>query len=256
MEHCDNDWLHFLPAQNNCRSAFTSRGLTAGPVSAYDGFNLCHYTGDDPEHVARCRRLLSLRTGIEPERIIVPTQTHSIRAVEIKDIPVDEGMTEGCDGLVTRLRNVIIGVSTADCVPLVMMDPVREVIGVAHAGWRGALGGIVQSTLSVMTSAGADRDNIRYTLGPSICAECFEVGEEVAGLFPDEVVIRRSELPRPHVDLRAYVISVLEAEGIDRSREIPAGERDLCTRHFPDKFFSARALGAASGRVFTFAYII
>ncbi len=255
MEYCESDLLHNLLAAGNCHAFFTSRGLTAEPTSPYDGFNICHYTGDDPDHVEESRQNLSRITGIEPEKIIVPTQTHSTRAVEIKNLPVDSKIIEGCDGLVTRLKNVIIGVNTADCVPVVMMDQVNEVIGVAHAGWRGAIGGIVRSTLGVMLEAGAERKNIRYALGPSICPACFEVGEEVAERFPEEFVVRRSDYRRPHVDLQSYIAAMLEADGVSRNHGEDWNDSS-CTRHHPDRFFSARAHGTASGRIFTFAFII
>lgn len=222
----------------------TSRGnVTSSP---YSGVNLCHYTGDDPDHVAWSRGLLADEAGISVERIIVPRQTHSTRCRVIDRLPVEAAEIEGVDALVTTLRGVGIGVSTADCVPVVMADAEAGVIGVAHAGWRGAVAGIVDRTLDAMMSLGAQPERISALIGPCICVECFEVGDEVAAQFPESCVVRGEG--RPHVDLPAYVRQQLIARGVaDNAITMP----DACTRCHPDTYFSARASGIASGRNFT-----
>lgn len=224
---------------------FTSRGdVTDSP---YSGFNVCHYTGDNPENVARCRRWLSNRAGVSRDAFIVPRQTHSVNCLVIDSIPVAPDILENVDALVTSLRGVAIGVSTADCVPVLLADPLNGVIAAAHAGWRGAIGGIVEETLAKMTRLGADALLMKVAIGPCICKECFEVGEEVAGRFPDEYVIRTTGC-KPHVDLPGYVASRLIAGGVLPDNIIMPF---ACTRCEPDRYFSARALGINSGRNFS-----
>lgn len=233
----------FLPG---IKVVITTRGTNDG--SPYSGFNVCHYTGDDEARIAACRGRLCEMLGITPERLIVPRQTHSVNVVEIKSLPVAESSIEGVDGVVTDLDNVAIGVSTADCVPVLLADDVAGIVGAAHAGWRGAVGGIVTKTVDAMVSLGADREKIHAFIGPCIGPECFEVGEEVAARFPANCVIRQCGSEKPHVDLRKYIVAELGRCGV------PSGAVTLhpcCTKCNPSRYFSARAIGINSGRNFS-----
>ncbi|MCC8176436.1 MAG: peptidoglycan editing factor PgeF [Bacteroidales bacterium] len=243
------NWYHELPLPGSpagIHAGFTSRGaVTEGDT--YSGFNLCHYTGDDPDHVARCRE--ELREATRARFLVVPRQTHSTNVSVITD-PRNTHL-EGVDALVTALPGVVIGVNTADCVPVVLADSVAKIIGVAHAGWRGAVNGIATKTVEEMTARGADPKSIVAAMGPCICQGCFEVGEEVAERFPEEVVLRQNGR-RPHVDLPRFVALQLQESGIPASQiAMPAA----CTRCSPTLYFSARALGINSGRCFTFAWL-
>ncbi len=249
------DWLHPLLSSGNCRSFYTSRGKTSDPSDPYSGFNLCHYTGDDPKHISSCISKLSDITGITTERIIIPTQIHSGHVETINRIPFAKERLDGCDGLVTDQKNVIIGVNTADCLPIVLIDSHKEIIGIAHAGWRGILGDIIENTVSAMHRLGSSSVDISYSIGPSICAGCFEVGLDVATLFPEEVVSYPVNGRKPHVDLQRYAEIKLTDMGIAGNHDIFRAQ-SLCSRHNNRRFFSARASGIKSGRIFTFAYII
>lgn len=242
-------WYHKLPlpgAPAGIHAGFTSRGDVTDD-DPYSGFNLCHYTGDNPEHVADCRNAL-LQVS-EANALVVPRQTHSTR-VHVVTHPSDTSLEE-VDALVTSLPNVIIGVNTADCVPVVLSDPVTKVIAVAHAGWRGAFGGIVTRTVEQMMALGAVPARIRAAMGPCICQDCFEVGEEVAERFPS-VVVQRMPGQRPHVDLTRFVALQLTESGLaPENIAMPPA----CTRCSPILYFSARALGINSGRCFSFAWL-
>lgn len=244
---------------------FTERGDFI-EKDAYSGFNLCHYTGDAPAHYQECREALCRLFNISPESLIIPRQTHSNRVLTITQMPVTTQDLEGVDGIVTALPDVIIGINTADCVPLVMIDTCTGICGTAHAGWRGAVGGIVENTLKAMYSLGASPRNIIAAIGPSICVNCFEVGPEVASQFPESCV-DRTTWAKPHVNLQKYVAGILAKDGITLcnqttslqpendisvNRHITGWTDELCTRHHPDIFFSARQLGISSGRLFTF----
>ncbi|MCM1522376.1 MAG: peptidoglycan editing factor PgeF [Muribaculaceae bacterium] len=235
------------------RAFSTERGLAENShLGPYDVFNICHYTGDVEAHTARCRSLLARRLGVREEDVIVPRQTHSSNVRRVTGL---EGETfDDTDGLVTTERGKVIGVNTADCVPIVMADSHARVIAVAHAGWRGAIAGIASRTLEAMVSAGADAGRVHVAFGPSICASCFEVGPEVASEFPPYCVELKPEWERPHVNLQKFITVELSGHGVSEDNIISFSST-LCTRCHPDRFFSARRLGVSSGRVFTFAYL-
>lgn len=151
-------------------------------------------------------------SGIAPDRIFLPVQTHTARVVRV---PASAPELQEVDGVVSAERGTLIGVRTADCLPLLMADTDAGVIAAIHCGWRGTVGGIALRGAREMIAAGADPARIRAIIGPHICAECFEVGEEVAELFPEEAVIRRPNR-KPHVSLARAVELQLAEAGVTR----------------------------------------
>lgn len=233
----------------NSTAYYTTRG-TCSPESPYSGFNLCHYTGDTSAHISECRDSLSRHFDIPTERILTPRQTHSANVAVITSLPVEPSTLNEVDALVTNLHNIIIGVNTADCVPVVLLDPATGINGVAHAGWRGAVGGIVEATIQAMTRLGSRPDKIKAAMGPSICQKCFEVGAEVAQFFDGDCVL---QLPgtKPHVSLHKHISKTLLNCGLQQSNIIGFDDA-LCTRCHPDTYWSARKMGIKSGRIYTF----
>lgn len=226
--------------------AISTERNCSNPADPYDGFNACHYTGDASDHIAQCRRELADYFGVDASRLIIPRQTHSVSVATIDRIPF-EGNLEEVDALVTALPDVVLAIHTADCVPLVMADNDAGVIAAVHAGWRGAVGGIVLNALDRMIALGAKPESIHAAMGPCICGECFEVGEEVAGQFPDDCVARRGG-EKPRVDLARFVAGQLAERGVAAENiYMPIA----CSRCNPDRFFSARRLGVNSGRTTT-----
>lgn len=237
-------WIDLIEIAPEVKALVTCRGET--DESPYSGFNPCHYTGDSPAHIAASRKTLADYIGVSEDRIILPRQTHSNVCKLIDEFPVDAACLYGVDALVTRMKGVAIGVSTADCVPILLADTKAEVIAAVHAGWRGAVGGIIENSVEMMLAAGSDVSRIKAAIGPCICSGCFEVGEEVAERFPESCVIRG--LDKPHVDLPRFVKMTLEKCGLDgESITMPTA----CTRCRPDRYFSARAIGINSGRNFS-----
>ena len=230
--------------------AYCTRRGECSPEQPYSGFNVCHYTGDDQKHVCECRAALSQHFGIPSERMIIPRQTHSINVLKLTSLPVPSERLEDVDAIVTTLTDVITGVNTADCVPVVLVDPIAGVTGVAHAGWRGAAAGIVEATVRAMTDLGSKPSDIIAAMGPSICADCFEVGEEVAVHFDDSCIIR-TEGRKPHVSLHDHIVTALCGCGVN-PENIKPFDPELCTRCHPGELWSARKSGVKSGRVFTF----
>ncbi len=229
-------------------AATTCRGGTAYDTDAYSGFSLCHYSGDNETHFNKCHNQLAEWCAIEPEKIFVPRQTHSPNVTTITQENLADNRPDNCDALVTRMPGIIIGINTADCVPVLMYDRENGVIAAAHAGWRGAIEGIIKNTINAMIRLKADSASIKAIICPAICSNCFEVGEEVASLFTENRVIRHGHL-RPHVDLPGYVKDCIENEGLIPQNILLTKE---CTRCQPMKYFSARASGIKSGRNYSF----
>lgn len=228
--------------------------------NAYSGVNLCDYVGDDALRVLDARITLAMQLGVDLDDLVMPRQTHSCRVAVIDerfrlmDIEKQEDALEGVDALVTSLKGVVVGVNTADCVPIVLADEKAGVIAVAHAGWRGTVGRIAGAVVEEMCRQGAQTRRIHAAMGPSICQECFEVGDEVVEAFGkahfdlDAIVKRNAVTGKAHIDLRAANRAVLIAAGVP-SDQIVLSQH--CSRCEHERFFSARRLGINSGRTFT-----
>lgn len=221
----------------------------------YSGFNACHYTGDDAAHVDICRAQLCEMLGINRESLVIPRQTHSLNVAVVDSIPFDSEKLENIDALVTTLPQVAIAINTADCVPIVMVDDIARVIAVAHSGWKGTVGRIASKTVAKMAECGAEVSRIKVAMGPCICGDCFEVGDEVVEQFVNNgfnnsQVILREYGERCHINLpQACRQSLLEIGVRDENIILPTD----CSRCNPTQFFSARRLGINSGRTLTFA---
>lgn len=232
--------------ENDVFVAGTTRRVDISDVSApYAGFSLCTYTGDDDSHTMECRHCLADVLRIPSENIIAPRQTHSANVLVYKG---GECVIEDVDAIVCDTPGFAIGINTADCVPLLFVDSDARVIGAAHAGWRGALSGIVSGTVAKMKSLGANPERIEVFIGACIHVECFEVGEEVAAQFPHDCV-SRDYGDKPHVDLVRAVLLELLAAGIRDANIVVVKDCTHCNTHL---YFSARRLGVRSGRNFTF----
>lgn len=254
--------LSFIKPLLGVEAFSTTRG-EVDRRNAYSGVNLCDYVGDDALRVLDARLTLAMQLGVDLDDLVMPRQTHSCRVAVIDerfralDIDKQEAALEGVDALVTSLKGVVIGVNTADCVPIVLVDSQAGVIAVAHAGWRGTVGRIGEAVVKEMCRQGASADHIQAALGPSICQECFEVGDEVVEAFKqahfnlDDIVTRNAATGKAHIDLRAANRAVLVAAGVPVGNIV---ESQHCSRCEHDRFFSARRLGINSGRTLTGIY--
>jgi YfiH family protein len=159
---------------------FTRRGGVSGGL--YESLNCGFGSGDAGESVAQNRGIAMEQLNLPADRLATCHQTHSATVV-IVERPWPHGAAPQADGLVTRAREIALGVLTADCAPILFHDPVAKVIGAAHAGWRGALGGIAEATVERMEAIGAVRDRIRAGIGPCIARSSYEVGPELPQQF-------------------------------------------------------------------------
>lgn len=230
-------------------TAFSTMRDTDSPDDHYSGFNACHYTGDNEDHIASCRHeLTDAVTGLR--YLVIPRQTHSLNVALIDRIPVEP--IGNVDALVTDIPGIALAVNTADCVPVLMADTVAGVVSAVHSGWRGTAGHIVLKALDVMVAGGAVAGRVKAVMGPSICTGCFEVGPEVAAEFEkafpgaEGIVSGYTQAYRPHVDLRAAICHDLVQAGV------PLDSIDTstapCSRCNPATWWSARYMGIDSGR--------
>ena len=251
--------LDFVRPVDGVEAFSTTRGKVDGR-NAYSGVNLCDYVGDDALRVLDARIMLAMQLGVDLDDLVMPRQTHSCRVAVIDerfrslDIDQQEQALEGVDALVTALKGVFIGVNTADCVPIVLVDDQAGIIAVAHAGWRGTVGHIAKAVVEEMCRLGAHAHRIHAAMGPSICQDCFEVGDEVVEAFKqanfdlDDIVVRNATTGKAHIDLRAANRAVLEDAGVPANQIVLSQH---CSRCEHGRFFSARRLGINSGRTFT-----
>lgn len=230
--------------------AFTTTREGGVSLGAYASMNVNPFCGDRPEHVAENRRRLCAALGIASDRLVFPHQTHTsnVRRVDSTTLP---DALDDVDAVFTTERNLCIGVSTADCLPLLLCHAEAGVVAAVHAGWRGTAGLIAQATVEAMRDElGVDAAGLRVQMGPCIGLAAFEVGDEVceqfrqAG-FPMERVARRMG-PRWHIDLQEANAWALEVAGV-RAESIVRNPHCTFTEH--GRFFSARRLGIASGRL-------
>ena len=221
------------------RHAFFTRvgGVSSG---IYAGLNGGFGSQDDPAHVQENRRRMANALAVVPEKLLTLHQIHSPDVVVV-DQPWDIAQRPKADAMVTNRPGIALGVTTADCGPVLMVDPSAQVIGAAHAGWKGALGGVLESTIAAMEQVGASRGNIVVGIGPMLRQRNYEVGMEFVARFeeadPDNARFFASASRHGHAmfDLPAYI-----RERLDRAGVAMVDDVDLCTYADEDNFYSYR----------------
>ena len=200
----------------------------------------------------------TLRNASLPYPVLQGHQTHGDEVVVVRDRGLTREDLEGVDALVTQLPGYAIGVRTADCVPVLLYDPVRRVVAAIHSGWKGTVRKISQKAVRVMAEEfGTEASSILAVIGPSISLESFQVGQEVVDRFmdagfPSSVVVDMG--PREagsmagglHVDLWEANLWLLETAGVLPENILVAG---MDTYSRGDLFFSARREGISCGRI-------
>ena len=173
-----------LSAVPGLRHAFFTRegGVSEGIYAALNGGL---GSRDDPEHVRENRRRIAEHMGVMPQQFLSVHQIHSPDAV-VATASWDSTTRPKADAIVTKSSTLAIGVTAADCGPILFVDPNARVIGAAHAGWKGALTGIVESTIDAMEKLGADRSGMVAAIGPLIRQHSYEVGGEFVERFLDD----------------------------------------------------------------------
>ncbi|CRZ34343.1 hypothetical protein DFR55_101115 [Herbinix hemicellulosilytica] len=235
---------------------FSSMNLGSGPLPYQD----------DPENIRQNFLIITESIGVKPESLVLSDQVHktNIRIVDENDRgkgfirPRDY---EEIDGLITNKPNITLVTKYADCVPLFFVDPIKKAIGLSHSGWKGTIGRIGYKTVEKMKDAfGSNPEDIIAVIGPSICADCYEVGEEVAEEFrkvfslknENTEILCKNKNNRYQLNLWEANRRVLLDAGLQQ-KNIHVSE--VCTACNSDLFFSHRKTGGKRGSLAAFLAI-
>lgn len=227
-------------------------GVSRKPFSS---LNLGLHVGDDADAVMENRRRAAGALGLDAGRLVCAQQVNGSAAALVENSDAGQGARSlatavpGVDALVTRTPGPPLALFFADCVPVFVTDPVHRTVALAHAGWRGLVGGVLENTVGVLVNeCRARAQDLLAAVGPCIGACCFEVGPEVAARF-DPADVRADENGKAHVDLAAASVRRLQNAGL------PANQIDVandCTACRPDRWFSHRRGFGKTGRMGAF----
>ncbi len=234
-----------LTAALPARHGFFTRlgGVSEGPYASLN----CSLSGQDvPDRVRENRARVARALGALPEALVGLTQVHGV-AVETVASAWAPGQGPAADAMVTDRPGIALGIVTADCAPVLFHDPVAGVIGAAHAGWRGAVAGVLEATLEAMARLGAQRERTQAAIGPCIGQASYEVAADLrdavlardpadAGFFTD------GRPGRWQFDLAGYCVARLRGAGVAAVQKL-----DADTAATPEKFFSHRRRTLAGG---------
>ena len=238
---------------------------------SFNSFNMGLHVGDTPDAVAENRKRLAQVLGEEPHRLTCGEQVHGVGVTRVTPELVGKGAFSwddsipDSDAIHTKLAEVPLLLLVADCVPVLIYDAVHHAVAVVHAGWRGAIAHIVERTMDSMHEAyGTLPSDCYLFIGPSIGADSFEVSEEIAEQFRqdmralglsqvDQVVryIQRAEQPTPHVDLKGYIAACVVHKGVPL-KQVSVSSTDTMTT---DGCYSYRRDHGRAGRMAMFAVL-
>jgi len=220
--------------------AFSTRpgGISPEP---YNSLNLGLNVGDCDKNVLKNRNIFLKSINANQQDLAIGVQVHGNRIQKVEK----PGLFESTDGLMTNKKNIVLAIKTADCVPVLMYDPVRYTIATIHAGWRSVKLDIISNSINLMSlDFGAKPKEIYCAVGPSIRVCCYEVQRDVADQFPaDSIAIRNNRL---FLDLVKVIKSQLRTSGILLNH---IDDSEMCTCCHDELFFSYRRDGAQSGRM-------
>lgn len=238
--------------------AFSSTRRGGVSNGAYGEFNINLWCGDSVEHTTRNLELLASELGIAKDHIIIPHQVHKTetRIISNSFFQLSEAdrtaYIDGVDALITNLTGVCIGVSTADCIPVLLYDHVHHASAAIHAGWRGTQQRIVAKTVETMQKQyGTNLADLQAVIGPGISLKAFEVGQEVYDAFVDanfDMHLISEKKEKWHIDLPlCNKLQLIHCGVLENNIQ----SSDICTYSNYNDFFSARRLGIHSGRIYT-----
>ncbi|MCV6576426.1 MAG: peptidoglycan editing factor PgeF [Cohaesibacter sp.] len=215
------------------RSGGKSNGL-------YKSLNCGYGSDDDRDRVSANRAYVAEQLTVTPDHLLTAYQVHSAKAL-IVDQPFESEERPQVDALVTNKPGLAVAVLTADCGPLLLADEQNRVVAAAHAGWKGAIGGIIEATILEMEKLGAERSKIHAVLGPTISRANYEVDDAFKHRFLEQDASHETfflDGSRPghcQFDLPAFIQAQMQKSGIQTAFDI-----GRCTYAEPDSFFSYR----------------
>ena len=246
-------------------NGFSTR-LGGASKGRFATMNFSYSRKDDPADVLENFTRMADALGVERDRMVVSYQTHTtnVRRVTREDEGkgvIRERDYRNVDGLITDVPGITLVTFYADCVPLYLVDPVHYAIGLSHSGWRGTVKRMGQVTMDAMKEAfGTRPEDLTVCIGPSICRDCFEVGEEVAEAFAEAFDARyRDELYSANGKPGKYQLDLWKAnEIIFREAGVPKEQihtTNICTMCNSDYLFSHRRVGEERGNLAAFLSI-
>lgn len=239
-------------------TAFSTTRHGGVSLGSYASFNINPYCGDSEDCIAANRKGLAQELGIDETRIVMPHQTHGVEVRQVAEdffrLPknVQPMVLDGVDAVMTDTLNTCVGVSTADCIPILLYDKAHHAVCAVHAGWRGTVAKIAKKAVMAMAfHYHTDPASLQALIGPGISIGAFEVGDEVyeefvaAGFDMEQISERREKW---HIDLWECNRQQLVEAGLGADRVKVSG---ICTYTHCDDYFSARRLGSNSGRIYS-----
>lgn len=216
---------------------FTRAGGVSGGL--YGGLNCGLGSSDTADDVLENRRRVSAHLGGRFDGVVTLYQVHGATALSIT-APMARDALPKADAVVTATPGLVVGVLTADCAPVLFADPEAKIVAAAHAGWRGAVAGILEATVAEMERLGAVRSRIAAALGPCINQASYEVGDDfVAQVLAQDPAadgfFAQEAKAKPHFNLRGYVIGRLSIAGL-----MSVADEGHCTYENESRFFSYR----------------
>lgn len=267
LKDVEKDGVHLLKfpqleaVDHMAAHGFSTRlgGVSEGKFAT---MNFTFTRGDDPEHVMENYRRVARALRVDEGRMILSYQTHTTNIKTVTEEDAGKGIVKerdyrDVDGLITNVPGITLVTFYADCVPLYFVDPVHKAIGLSHSGWRGTVKRMGKVTIEAMAREyGTKPEDVLCCIGPSICQDCFEVGEEVIeefkGQFKEEYwpeLYYKKENGKYQLDLWKANQIILKEAGV---REEHIETTDICTRCNPQYLFSHRIMGSERGNLAAF----
>ena len=256
-------WLEFpaLAEIGMVKHGFSTRlgGISQGEFST---MNFTFTRGDNPEHVKENYRRMAEALQVDERRMVLSWQTHTTNVRVVTEEDAGKGIWrerdyQDVDGLVTNVPGITLVTFFADCVPLYVADPVHRAIGLSHSGWRGTVERMGEKTLEVMREEyGTRAEDVVVGIGPSICQDCFEVGQEVTDAFAEAFptadlrqLFYEKKNGKYQLDLWKANEMIFQEAGVAREK---IHVTDICTHCNPELLFSHRAVGTRRGNLAAF----
>jgi len=235
------DFEHILwKNSQKVKALFSLKNPDYQPEATLPGLNLGYNTAEPQKNTEQNLTDWLVFAGADPEKTALGRQIHKTHIETVKT----GGWYADKDGFVTKTPGVSLGIFVADCGGILLADEKNGVIGACHAGWKGAVAGVVQKTVKAMLQSGAERSSIEAFISPCISTKKFEVGEEVATQFPEAFIDH--SYAKPHVDLKGYIKDCLIKSGV-QDKYITKAEG--CTMSDAQSFYSYRREKDKSGRM-------
>ncbi len=182
-------------------------GVSCGKYSSLNVSLVCQ---DDVENIKSNIELIAKRFGLGIENVFLPLQSHTNKAIFVDNPSLREINADAC---VTNKKDILLLVTSADCIPVLLRDDVKGLVGAVHSGWRGTLDGVTQNTIDLMIEKGSKLENIKVAIGPNIAKKSFEAKQDLYDLFDDKSFFEKTG-DGYLLDLEAYMIKKLKDKGI------------------------------------------